>query len=147
MNAKTGSHGGDPDLLPLLVIDAPELQVKDPDTPDSNVLLASSDFQVALVFEFSGTLAGVLMGSALTYTITYTFNGRPGAPDGPTLTRTGTTAPGKFRYGSPETEITVPAGSLKPGLYELAAAVTFADPSGAPAPIAAFAEVPLVHVF
>lgn len=140
------NHGGDPNLPPLLSIDAPDVKLYEPGTPDQNVLRVGVDFRLALTFELTGTLAITLVNSALVYTVTYAFSGL-GIPDGPPLTKTGTTVPGKLTYADPETEVIVLANTLQPGLYSIAATVMFADQSGAPAPIAAFAELPLIHVF
>jgi hypothetical protein len=138
------SHGGNPEAgtNPFIGIDGTGLTITSPNGPDSWVIPVSDDFTVAMTWQLTGFFAPWLAGLGLSYTVTYTFAGL-GSPDGPSLTVSQNTASGQTAYGPPETTVTVPAGSLPVGQYELLATVTF----GGNPPMSAYIEIPVLEVY
>jgi hypothetical protein len=139
------AHGGQPGpgSNPFITIDGTALKVIDPSGADTNVIPAATAFDVAMEFTIGGIFKAFLVAIPLTYTVTYTFDGR-GVPDGPAQT-TGpkTTTAGQFTYGDPDTKVTVPAGALGAGIYELTAVVTFAGGL----PMSAFIDLAVLEIF
>ena len=137
-------HGGNPEAgtNPFIGIDGTNLTITSPSGPDSWVVPASDDFTVAMSWELTGFFAPWLAALGLTYTVTYTFAGL-GIPNGPQLTVIQATLAGQTSYGPPDTTVTVPAGSLPVGQYEVLATVTF---GGSP-PMSAFIEIPVLDVY
>jgi hypothetical protein len=138
------AHGGQPGPgNPLVTIDGTALTVTDPSGADTNVIPAATAFDVAMEFTIGGSFKSFLVAIPLTYTVTYTFDGR-GIADGPTQT-TGpkTTTVGQFVYGDPDTKVTVPAAALPTGIYELTGVVTFAGGI----PMSAFIDLEVLEIF
>jgi hypothetical protein len=142
------AHGGQPAPPPpgtttSVSIDGTALKVIDPSGADTSVIPVGTAFDVAMEFTIDGSFKSFLVALPLTYTVTYTFDGRA-VPDGPTQT-TGpkTTTAGKFIYGDPDTKVTVPATALAKGVYELTAVVTFAGGL----PMSAFIDLAVLEIF
>jgi hypothetical protein len=139
------AHGGQPGpgSNPFITIDGTGLKVIDPSGADTNVIPKGTAFDVAMEFTLGGIFAPPLVNIPLTYTVTYTFDGR-GVPDGPAQT-TGpkTTTPPQLVYGDPDTKVTVPAAALAAGIYELTAVVTF----GGGFPLSAFIDLAVLEIF
>lgn len=138
------SHGGNPEAgtNPWVGIDGTGLQITSPNGPDTWVIPVSDTFTVSMSWELTGLFASFLAGIPITYTVTYTFAGL-GNGNGPTHHVTKTTVAGQTSYGAPETTVTVSAGSLPVGKYELLATVTFA---GNP-PMSAYVEIPVLDIY
>jgi hypothetical protein len=138
-------HGGQPGpgSNPFVTIDAPTIKIADPSGADTTVIPANTAFDVAMQFDIAGVFRAFLVAIPLTYTCTYTFDGR-GVPDGPAQsTGAKTTTAGKFSYSDADTKVTVPANALPPGIYELTGVVTFAGGL----PMSAFVEQPVIEIF
>jgi hypothetical protein len=139
------AHGGQPGpgSNPFITIDGTALKVIDPSGADTNVIPVGTAFDVAMEFTIDGIFKTFLVAIPLTYTVTYTFDGR-GIPDGPAQT-TGpkTTTAAKFIYGDADTKVTVPATALPQGVYELTAVVTFAGGL----PMSAFIDLAVLEIF
>jgi hypothetical protein len=138
------SHGGNPEAgtNPFIGIDGTDLKIQSPNGPDSWVIPSTDAFTVSMRWGLTGLFALYLVGIPITYTVTYTFAGL-GNPSGGPLSVTNTTVPGQTSYGDPATTVTVPAGSLPVGQYELLATVTFA---GNP-PMSAYVEIPVLQIY
>jgi hypothetical protein len=79
----------------------------------------------------------------LTYTVTYTFDGR-GIPDGLTkVTDAMPLQPAKYIYGDADTKVTVKAGDLAKGIYEVTAVVTVSGGW----PVTAFIDLAVLEIF
>jgi hypothetical protein len=135
------SHGGNPEAgtNPFVGIDGTGLTITSPNGPDIPV---SDSFEVAMTWELTGIFASWLAGLGLTYTVTYTFAGL-GNSDGAPHSVTKNTVPAQTVYGGPATTVTVPAGSLPTGKYEVLATVTF----GGHPPMSAYIEIPVLDVY
>jgi hypothetical protein len=138
------SHGGNPEAgtNPFLGIDGTALSISSPNGPDSWVIPVSDAFTVSMTWELTGFFAPWLAGLGLAYTVTYVFAGL-GNGNGTTQAVASTTVTGQTTYGPPETTVTVPAGSLPVGTYELLAAVTF----GGNPPMSAYIEIPVLDIY
>jgi len=121
------SHGGNPEAgtNPFIGIDGTDLKIQSPNGPDSWVIPVTDTFTVSMRWGLSGGFASWLVGLPLTYTVTYTFAGL-GNPNGLQHNVTKTTTAGVLSYGAPDTTVTIAAGSLPVGKYEILATVTFA---------------------
>ena len=138
------SHGGNPEAgtNPFIGIDGTDLKIQSPNGPDSWVIPVTDTFTVSMRWGLSGGFASWLVGLPLTYTVTYTFAGL-GNPNGLQHNVTKTTTAGVLSYGAPDTTVTIAAGSLPVGKYEILATVTFA---GNP-PMSAYVEMPVLDIY
>jgi hypothetical protein len=138
------SHGGNPEAgtNPWVGIDGTGLLIQSPSGPDAWVIPVTDTFKVSMSWELTGFFALWIVSRPITYTVTYTFAGL-GNPGGPTHTVTKNTVTGQTIYGAPETTVTVAAGSLPVGKYEVLATVTFA---GNP-PMSAYVEIPVLDIY
>jgi len=138
------SHGGNPEAgtNPFVGIDGTALTITSPNGPDTWVVPVSDTFTVAMTWELTGIFALWLASLDLTYEVTYTFAGL-GNANGTTKSVTKHTVAGHTTYKAPDTTVSIPAGSLPVGKYELLATVTFA---GNP-PMSAFIEIPVLDVY
>jgi hypothetical protein len=138
------SHGGNPEAgtNPFVGIDGTGLTITSPNGPDTWVIPVSDAFTVAMTWDLTGIFANWLASLGLTYTVTYTFAGL-GNANGAQKSVTKTTVASQTTYGPPETTVTVPAGSLPVGKYELLATVTF----GGNPPMSAFIEIPVLDIY
>ena len=137
------SHGGNPEAgtNPFIGIDGTDLAISSPSGPDTWVIPVSDDFTVSMTWELTGAFASWLASLGLAYTVTYTFSGL-GNNNGTSVAVVGTTT-GATTYGPPDTTLTVPAGSLPVGTYELLATVTF----GGNPPMSAYIEIPVLDIY
>lgn len=137
------NHGGNPDPTNVSIgIDSTDLKIVSPAGADTWVIPASDTFTLAMVFTLSGSFASFIANLGVSYTVTYTFSGL-GNPDGTPLSVTKTTSPGQLTYQDPDTTVSVTAGSLPAGKYNVVAAVTF---GGAP-PMSAYIELPVLDIY
>jgi len=138
------SHGGNPEAgtNPILGIDGTGLLIKSPSGPDTWVIPVTDTFEVSMSWELTGLFAAWVAGLHVTYTVTYTFAGL-GNLNGPTHTVTKKTKTGSLTYGAPDTTVTVSAGSLPVGKYEVLATVTF----GGNPPMSAYVEIPVLDIY
>jgi hypothetical protein len=138
------SHGGNPEAgtNPFVGIDGTGLTITSPNGPDTWVIPVSDAFTVAMTWDLTGIFAHWLASLGLTYTVTYTFAGL-GNANGAQKSVTKTTVAAQTTYGAPATTVTVPAGSLPVGKYELLATVTF----GGNPPMSAFIEIPVLDIY
>ena len=137
------SHGGNPEAgtNSFIGIDGTALAISSPNGPDSWVIPVSDAFTVSMTWELTGFFANWLASLGLAYTVTYTFSGL-GNNNGTSLPVSGTTT-GPTTYGPPDTTLTVPAGTLPVGTYELLATVTF----GGNPPMSAYIEIPVLDIY
>jgi hypothetical protein len=96
---------------------------------------------VSMTWELTGVFASWLANLDLAYTVTYTFAGL-GNTNGTSLAVASTTT-GSTTYGPPDTTVTVPAGTLPVGTYEVLATVTF----GGNPPMSAYIEIPVLDIY
>lgn len=138
------SHGGNPEAgtNSFIGIDGTALTITSPNGPDAWVIPVTDAFTIAMTWELTGFFAKWLAGLGLSYTVTYTFAGL-GNPNGTSHSVTKTTMPLVTTYGPPKTTVTVPAGSLPVGKYEVLATVTF----GGNPPMSAYIEIPVLDVY
>ena len=138
------THGGNPEAgtNSFVGIDGTGLITSSPNGPDTWVIPVSDSFTVAMSWELTGIFAPWLAGLGLSYTVRYRFAGL-GNAGGVTHTVTKTTVAGQTVYGAPETTVTVAAGSLPVGTYEVLATVTF----GGHPPMTAFIEIPVLDIY
>lgn len=138
------SHGGNPEAgtNPFVGIDGTGLTITSPNGPDTWVIPVSDAFTVAMTWDLTGIFAHWLASLGLTYTVTYTFAGL-GNANGAQKSVTKTTVASQTTYSAPETTVTVPAGALPVGKYELLATVTF----GGNPPMSAFIEIPVLDIY
>jgi hypothetical protein len=138
------SHGGNPEAgtNPFVGIDGTGLTITSPNGPDTWVIPVSDAFTVAMTWDLTGIFAHWLASLGLTYTVTYTFAGL-GNANGAQKSVTKTTVASQTTYGALDTTVTVPAGSLPVGKYELLATVTF----GGNPPMSAFIEIPVLDIY
>jgi hypothetical protein len=138
------SHGGNPEAgtNPFVGIDGTGLTLTSPNGPDTWVIPVSDAFTVSMKWELTGIFAHWLAGLHLAYTVTYTFAGL-GNANGPQKSVTKHTVTGQTSYEAPETTVTMPAGSLPVGKYEVLATVTF----GGHPPMSAFVEIPVLDIY
>jgi hypothetical protein len=137
-------HGGNPEAgtNPWIGIDSTNLTITSPNGPDTWVLPVTDTFTVSMLWNLTGIFALWLASLHLSYTVTYTFAGL-GNANGATHTVTKSTKTGQTSYGAPDTTVTVPAGSLPVGKYELLATVTF----GGNPPMSAYIELPVLDIY
>ncbi|MFD4600872.1 hypothetical protein ACFWPQ_22960 [Streptomyces sp. NPDC058464] len=138
---------GQPELNnPGFGVDARNIRVKDNDSiPSSLILTASLPITVSVTFEARGSLLG-LMGT-VQYRVTYAFASLSGTSD---VTRsvdrpliTGPTSPPtQVVHSGTATEVTLPVGTLAPGLYQVSALVQFPGVNS----IGAFTTLPVIEV-
>src|SRR6266511_1543069 len=134
------AHGGQPGPGSnlFLTIDGTALVVTDPSGTDTNVIPAGTDFDIAMEFQLQGAARNAFVSTpGLTYTVTYTFDGR-GIADGPKPTTAG-----QFTYGGVDTKVTVPGTALAAGIYEVTAVVTFSGGW----PVTAFIDLEVLEIF
>ena len=138
------SHGGNPEAgtNSFIGIDGTGLAITSPNGPDTWVIPVSDDFTVSMTWELTGIFAPWLAGLGLAYTVTYTFAGL-GNANGTSQSVASTTVAGQTTYGAPVTTVTVPAGSLPVGTYEVLATVTF----GGNPPMSAYIEIPVLDIY
>jgi hypothetical protein len=138
------SHGGNPEAgtNSFIGIDGTALAITSPAGPDTWVIPVSDAFTVSMTWELTGNFAAWLASLGLAYTVTYTFAGL-GNANGTTQSVASTTIAGQTTYGPPVTTVTVPAGSLPVGTYEVLAMVTF----GGNPPMSAYIEIPVLDIY
>jgi hypothetical protein len=129
------------------------LLVLDKNTDPSN-LVVDKDLEFSVVMEF--TIAGIsktLLGF-LTFEVVYTYESIGAGSEGELGKVTGKTVAGQDNYGAAgaagtTTELKVPPGKITPGVFRLAAVVTFKLALGTttiPWPITGFTESPAIQV-
>ena len=136
------NHGGNPAPPNNPGIDGTNLTLSAASGADSWVIPVTDNFTVSLEFTLSGGIAAGLTQMAFPYFVQYLFSGLGGAPD-----RTLTPAPagliaGQLVYGDPENTVTVTAGTLPAGTYQLVATVTIPVFTAA-----AFVALPVLVIF
>lgn len=138
------SHGGNPEAgtNSFIGIDGTALAISSPNGPDTWVIPVSDTFTVSMTWELTGVFAAWLASLGLAYTVTYTFAGL-GNANGASLSMASTTVALQTTYGPPDTTVTVPAGSLPVGTYEVLATVTF----GGNPPMSAYIEIPVLDIY
>lgn len=138
---------GNPQLGTLtnaIGIDCNQFNVTDLGGVASDLIIQATDsFRVSTQFELGGMFANWIVSLNVPYTVVYFYEGMGGAADGTLGTVASNTIAGQLVYGPANTQYTVPANTLAPGLYKLTVVVNF---GGAP-PMTAFFEGPLVQVF
>ncbi|MEU6200260.1 hypothetical protein [Streptomyces sp. NPDC047061] len=137
---------GQPELNnPGFGVDARNIRVKDNDsTPSSLILTASLPITVSVTFEARGSLLG-LMGT-VQYRVTYAFASLSGTSD---VTKsvdrpliTGSPSPTQVVHSGTATEVTLPVGTLAPGLYQVSALVQLPGVNS----VGAFTTLPVIEV-
>ncbi|MHB9862036.1 hypothetical protein [Streptomyces sp. YIM S03343] len=125
-------------------IGATAIHVTDNDgIPSQLVLDADKQIKINLVFEIDGLVIPSMNGAK--YKVTYAFAPLANTPAFTTTLerslKTSLPHPTKVYQGA-DTEVKIPAGTVKPGLYQLSAFVQFPDNPG----IAAFTTLPVIEV-
>lgn len=138
---------GQPELNsnPFISVGCNVLNIEDPaGTPSDLIIQANQPFDVWTKFELAGTFANWFTSLPISYSVEYFFEQKGGNNDG-SLASVGpkNTIGGQLVYGKAETQATVPANKLTPGLYEISVVVNF---NGTP-PMTAFADGPVIQVF
>ncbi|MER7186471.1 hypothetical protein ABT404_44620 [Streptomyces hyaluromycini] len=128
----------------VFVIDATGIRVTDNDgIPSQLVLDTDKQIRMNLVFEIDGLVIPLLDGQK--YKVTYAFAPLSNTPAFTTARegslKTSLPSPTKV-YKDADTEVKIPAGTIKPGLYQLSAFVQFPKNPG----IAAFTTLPVIEV-
>ncbi|MFF3947832.1 hypothetical protein ACFYYN_23775 [Streptomyces sp. NPDC001902] len=134
-----------PDLNnPVLGIDTRDILVTDNDAiPSGLVLTASLPITVSVTFEARGLALPMLHDTP--FRVTYAFASLSGTSDvtrsvdGRLVTRP---APAKTVYSGADTDVVLPAGTLRPGLYQVSAMVQFPGARG----MGAFTTLPVIEV-
>ncbi|WP_107436209.1 hypothetical protein [Streptomyces hyaluromycini] len=138
---------GQPDLNdPGFGVDARNIQVKDNDaTPSSLILTASLPITVSVTFEARGSALALAITAK--YRVTYAFASLSGTGnvtrfvERPLITGPLPKHPRVVHSGA-ETEVTLPANTLAPGLYQVSAMVQFPGVNS----IGAFTTLPVIEV-
>lgn len=138
---------GQPDLgQPGFGVDARNIQVKDNDSvPSSLILTASLPITVSVTFEARGS--ALALATTVQYRVTYAFASLSGTSDvtrsvdRPLITSPLPSPPQVVHSGT-ATEVTLPANTLAPGLYQISALVQFPGVNS----IGAFTTLPVIEV-
>ncbi|MFD8072592.1 hypothetical protein ACFV3E_08040 [Streptomyces sp. NPDC059718] len=134
-----------PDLNnPAFGFDTHDIQVTDNDAiPSGLVLTASLPITVSVTFEVGGFMLPLLHDTP--FRVTYAFAALSGTDDftcpvdGRLVTLP---APAKTLYSGADTAVTVPANTLRPGLYQVSAVIQFPGATT----MGAFATLPVIEV-
>jgi hypothetical protein len=128
----------------VLGLDTRDIRVTDNDAiPSGLVLTASLPITVSVTFEVRGLALPMLHDKP--FRVTYAFASLSGTAD---VTRcvdgrlVTLPAPAKTVYSGADTDVVVPASTLRPGLYQVSAMIQF---PGAPG-MGAFTTLPVIEV-
>ena len=119
-----------------------------PPLPETTVIEEGRSWQVRTSFEFGGMFAPWLVSLRLPVKFCALAESMGPGPEKELGCITINTQPSQLKYGPglPGTDptITVPAGTLGPGIYKLVGVVTF--PGSPPPPMAGYFEGPIIQI-
>lgn len=141
------------DSNPFLWFDVTGLTVVElgppPVLPETTVIQANQACQVRGSFEFGGWFADWLVSLPVKWKFSVKAESMGPEPELLLGEMIGTTNAGQLGYGpglaAPHPAVTVPAGTLPPGVYKLVGTVAFQGTP--PPPMAGYFEGPILQVF
>ena len=142
---------GQPNHPPVLSFNCSNIQVYEAagSLAPTTIVSAAAPFDLSADFAFSDTLATGLVNLLASqpaishWNITYSAESLGPGPEVPLGAAHGIFISGQLSYTNPATRITVPAGSLTPGVYKLVGVVTLPNLPG----VTGFYEGPTIQVY
>lgn len=118
----------------------------------ASIIPTSSGFRAEVNFDLAGLFALYIAGTGAPYTVTLRAESLGGGFEGDLGSKSGFLVPGQTSYGHGhpnQVAVDVPAGSLSPGVYRLAAVVTFTTDATHPVhpPMYGFADGPVIEIY
>jgi len=117
---------GQPNNPGAFVLDVSDIAVTETGLDPKYIIPESSNFYVALEFSGAGVTWDVMETALTEFKIQYFAEGMGvNAADADLGEKKGNLVLAQGKYGSPDTRLTIPANTLKKGIYQLSALVTF----------------------